>query len=64
MKLYSKVRIKSEKVIGTVVDVSTVNHKRLCTVESDTKGPVKGHDGGDWPLYDCEESDLEVISDH
>lgn len=62
MKLNDTVRIKSENIIGTIVDVSKRNGKTYYIVESSIKGAVDGKDGGEWALYDCEKEDLEIMT--
>ena len=62
MKLNDTVRIKSDNVMGTIVDVYCRNGTTYYIVESSEKGAVKGKDGGDWPLYDCKREDIEVIT--
>ena len=61
MKLNDVVRIKSENITGTIVDVSKRNGKTFFVVESLVKGAVNGKDGGEWPLYDCEKDDIELV---
>lgn len=56
-ELGDKVRIKSNSVIGTIVDIADIAGKLLFTVESDSKGITEGY-GGDWKLFDCNEEDL------
>lgn len=53
-ELGDKVRIKSNSVIGTIVDIAG---KMLFTVESDSKGITEGY-GGEWKLFDCNEEDI------
>lgn len=62
MKLYDTVRIISENIVGTIVDISKRNGKVYYTVESSVKGTVEGKDGGTWPLYDCEKEDIEMLA--
>ncbi len=62
MKLNDRVRIKSKKITGIIVDVSHRNGKTYYVVESEAKGSLPGHDGGAWPLFDCEKGDLEVVT--
>lgn len=60
--LFDTVKIKSSGVIGTIVDIpANPENGGLYIVESDTKGKDKNGYGGEWPLYDCEESDLELV---
>lgn len=61
MKLNDVVRIKSENITGTIVDISKRNGKTFFVVESLVKGTVNGKDGGEWPLYDCEKEDIELV---
>lgn len=61
MKLNDRVRIKSKNIIGIIVDVSHRNGKTHYTVESEEKGVLPGHDGGAWPLFDCEKEDVESV---
>ncbi|MCM1055548.1 MAG: hypothetical protein NC394_08505 [Bacteroides sp.] len=61
IKLFEKVKIKSENLIGTVVDISNKNGKMVFIVESDTEGEIEGRSGGIFPLYDCSEDEIEKI---
>lgn len=56
------VRIKSEDITGTIVDISRRNGTTYYVVESSTRGAIEGRDGGDWPLYDCKREDIEIVS--
>ncbi len=62
MKLHDTVRIKKENVIGTIVDISRRNDTVYYVVESSEKGPVKGRDGGCYPLFDCKREDIEAVA--
>ena len=62
MNLYNTVRIKSIGVVGTIVDISYRNGTENYIVESSTKGKMEGHDGGEWPLFDCKKEDLEIVN--
>lgn len=62
MKINDTVRIKSENVTGIIVDISKRNGKVYYTVESSVKGAIEGKDGGEWPLYDCEKGNIEVLT--
>lgn len=56
-----KVKIKAIGLTGIIVDISERNGIRKYIVESDEPNPnVKGY-GNIWPLFDCEEEDLEPI---
>ncbi len=57
-EIYDNVRIKSNGVIGTIVDISTVNGNTNYVVESSTENISVGY-GGKWKLFDCGESDIE-----
>ena len=59
-ELYDKVRIKSNMVIGTIVDISNINGRLNYVVESDSKN-VSGGYGGDWKLFDCSKDEIEKI---
>ena len=56
-ELGEKVRIKSNSVIGTIVDIFYLSGKPFFTVESDSKGVTEGY-GGDWKLFECAEEDI------
>lgn len=60
---YQKVIIKPKGIIGTIVDKTEKNGAMRYVVESDVKGRVDGLDGGEWPLYDCEEEDLIPVKE-
>nr|DAZ06727.1 MAG TPA: hypothetical protein [Caudoviricetes sp.] len=59
-ELYDKVKIKSNMVVGTIVDKSNIKGKTNYVVESDTKGTAGGY-GGEWKLYDCNENEIEKM---
>lgn len=59
-ELYDKVRIKSNGIIGTIVDISAINGASMYVVESDKKN-IEGGYGGDWKLFDCREKEIEKI---
>lgn len=59
-ELYEEVRIKSNMVIGTIVDISNINGHLNYIVESNTKNISDGY-GGDWKLFDCSKDDIEKI---
>lgn len=59
-ELYDKVKIKSNSIVGTIVDKSDINGKTNYVVESDTKGTVGGY-GCEWKLYDCNENEIEKM---
>lgn len=59
INLFDKVMIKSENLIGTVVDIRYSDGKTIFTVESDVEGEIKGRDGGIFPLFDCLENEIE-----
>lgn len=61
INLFDKVLIKSENLIGTVVDIRDSSGKTVFTVESDTEGEIDGRDGGIFPLFDCLESEIESV---
>lgn len=60
-KLNDKVLIKSENIIGTIVDIDNTYSKVKYIVESDTEGEIEGRPGGIWPLYDCFDGDIERV---
>lgn len=60
--MYKKVRIKSSGISGTVVDILKSNGKVIYTIESDTENTPGGY-GGKWKLYECEENDLEFLTE-
>ncbi len=59
--LYDKVHIKSKNIPGTIVDIVEIAGVKTITVESDIKGKRDDGYGGIYPLFDCEENDLEKI---
>ncbi len=61
-ELFEVVRIKSNGVIGTIVDKTEINGKVRYIVESDSKGEFEGAYGGEWPLFDCVDADIVGIS--
>ncbi len=59
---YSHVRIRTNGIEGTVVDVCEAQGKTVYAIESDRKGTPGGFGyDGDWKIYHCLESELEVI---
>lgn len=64
IKEYDKVKIRESGIIGEVVDIYSAKGETIYTVESDKRGVPGGFglDGG-YKLFDCVESDLEVIKD-
>lgn len=61
INLFDKVLIKSENLIGTVVDIRDGSGKTVFTVESDAEGEIDGRDGGIFPLFDCLENEIESV---
>ena len=60
IKEFDHVRIVSSGVTGVVVDISKTTG--VIIVESDGKGVPGGWGEDDsWKLFDCVESDLEVV---
>ena len=57
-ELFDTVKIKSSGIVGTIIDKTVIDGKARYIVESDTKGQVEGVYGGEWPEYDCADSDL------
>lgn len=60
-ELYEKVRIKKNGYIGTIVDISESNGEKTYVVESDIKGKRDDGYGGDYPLYWCNENEIEQM---
>lgn len=60
-KLFDTVRIKRNNVIGTIVDIDDTSSDVKYVVESDTKGERSDGFGGIWPLFDCNEADIEKV---
>lgn len=63
-KLFDRVQINSNGVIGDIVDVSTGdNGETIYTVQSSKRGYVNDPDAytGDFPLYDCTKDQLTII---
>ena len=63
MKLFDRVKIKTTGKTGIIVDVSVDKTSGIAwyIVESDSEN--KNRDKGEdrWRLYDCKETDLELI---
>ena len=60
---FEKVRIKSKGIIGTIVDKTIKDGKPSYIVESDTYDNPSGKPySGEWPLYDCYDTDLERVA--
>ena len=61
---YAHVKIKKTGITGVIVDVPVLPTDKHYTVESDERGVLGGYGESDsYKLYDCLESDLEVIAD-
>lgn len=60
-ELYDKVKIKANMIVGTIVDISSIDGKINYVVESDAEYVTKGY-GGKWKLFDCSENDIEKIA--
>lgn len=58
--LYDKVIIKSKNISGTIIDIVKKNNGNVITVESDVKGKRNDGYGGDYPIFDCMEDDLQM----
>lgn len=61
-KEYERVRIKRNGVTGVIVDKSVRDGKVYYVIESDKEGPIDGGYGDLWPLFDCEEGELQSLS--
>ena len=61
---FAHVRIKETGITGIVVDIHTIEGTEWFIVESDEEGTPGGFgDDDSWKLYDCVESELEVIEE-
>ena len=61
---FAHVRIKETGITGTAIDIRTVDGTEWFIVESDEEGTPGGFGEDDsWKLYDCVESELEVIEE-
>lgn len=61
-KEYEKVRIKSSGIVGVIVDRIVRDGVVKYIVESDEENPgVKGY-GDSFPLFDCVDEDLELVT--
>lgn len=61
---FAHVRIKETGITGIVVDIHTIEGTEWFIVESDEEGTPGGYgDDDSWKLYDCVESELEVIEE-
>ena len=59
---YTHVKIKKSGITGVIVDVPVLPTDKYYTVESDEIGAPGGYGESDsYKLFDCLESDLEVI---
>lgn len=63
-ELFEKVRIISKDLVGTIVDVRENNGKTKYIVESDEEGERPDGFGGIFPLFDCEEKDIEKVEEN
>ena len=60
-KEYEEVRIKRNGVTGIIVDKTVRDGRNYYIVESNKKGPIEGGYGDLWPLFDCEEEELQKL---
>ena len=56
-----KVLIKERSFLGTIVDITTINGRKVITVESDIEGKQENGYGDRFPLFECCESDLQQL---
>lgn len=64
LKEYEHVKIKKSGIKGVIVDVPVLPTDKHYTVESDERGVPGGYgEDGDYKLFDCLESELEVLPD-
>ena len=59
--LFDIVKIKSNGVIGTIIDKTELNDKVMYIVENNAKGEVRGAYGGKWAEFDCRDEDLVKV---
>ena len=60
--LFETVKIKSNGIIGTIIDKTISNGKAKYVIESDTYVNPSGKPYcGDWPLFDCVVEDLVAV---
>lgn len=59
--LFEKVLIKERNLPGTIVDVTTINGRKVITVESDIEGKQENGYGDRFPLFECCESDFQQL---
>lgn len=60
--LFDVVKIKSNGVVGTIIDKTVINGKIQYIVENNTKGKIDGSYGGDWAEFDCYDEDLLKVA--
>ena len=56
-----KVLIKERSFLGTIVDITTINGRKVITVESDIEGKQENGYGDRFPLFECCESELQQL---
>ena len=59
-ELCDKVKIRSNDIVGTIVDISNIDGHNIYIVESDVANALGGY-GGVWKLFDCYEDDIEKV---
>ena len=60
--LFEKVLIKERNLPGTIVDITTINGRKVITVESDIEGKQENGYGDRFPLFECCESELQRLT--
>lgn len=59
--LFEKVLIKERNLPGTIVDITTINGRKVITVESDIEGKQENGYGDRFPLFEYCKSDLQQL---
>lgn len=60
-ELFERVRIISNNLIGTIVDIYEANGTTKYIVESDEEYPECADDDDRFPLFYCTEKDIEKV---
>lgn len=59
--LFEKVLIKERNLPGTIVDITTINGRKVITVESDIEEKQENGYGNRFPLFEYCKSDLQQL---
>ena len=59
--LFDVVKIKSNGIVGTIIDKTMIKDKIQYIVENNVEGKIDGAYGGNWAEFDCQDEDLVKV---